>query len=30
MKKNDLKRQVSEAIAACEEKQADQIAVLEL
>src|SRR5690349_19679061 len=30
MKKNDLKRQVSEAIAACEEKQADQIALLEL
>jgi ribosome-associated protein len=30
MKKNDLKRQVSEAIAACEEKQAEQIVILEL
>jgi ribosome-associated protein len=30
MKRTDLKRQVSEAIAACEEKRADQIAVLEL
>jgi ribosome-associated protein len=30
MKKNDLKRQVSEAIAACEEKQAEKITILEL
>ena len=30
MKKNDLKRQVSEAIAACEEKQAERITILEL
>lgn len=30
MKKNDLKRQVSEAIAACEDKQAEQITILEL
>jgi len=30
MKKNDLKRQVSEAITACQEKQAGEITVLEL
>lgn len=30
MKKNDLKRQVSEAITACEEKQAERITILEL
>jgi ribosome-associated protein len=30
MKKNDLKRQVTEAIAACQEKQAEEIAILEL
>src|SRR5215475_3181188 len=30
MKKNDLKRQVSEAIAACQEKKAEEITVLEL
>lgn len=30
MKKNDLKRQVAEAIDACREKKADQITVLEL
>jgi ribosome-associated protein len=30
MKKNDSKRQVSEAIAACEEKQAERITILEL
>jgi ribosome-associated protein len=30
MKKNDLKRQVSEAIAACQEKQAEEITILEL
>jgi ribosome-associated protein len=30
MKKNDLKRQVSEAIAACQEKQAGEITILEL
>jgi ribosome-associated protein len=30
MKKNDLKRQVSEAISACEEKQAERITILEL
>jgi len=30
MKKSDLKRQVSEAISACQEKQAEEITVLEL
>ena len=30
MKKNDLKRQVSEAIAACLEKKAERISILEL
>jgi ribosome-associated protein len=30
MKKNDLKRQVSEAIIACQEKQAEEIKILEL
>jgi ribosome-associated protein len=30
MKKNDLKRQVAEAITACQEKKADEIAILEL
>jgi len=30
MKRNDLKRQVAEAIGACREKKADQITVLEL
>ena len=30
MKKNDLKRQVAEAITACREKKADEITVLEL
>jgi ribosome-associated protein len=30
MKKNDLKCQVSEAIAACQEKQAEEITILEL
>jgi ribosome-associated protein len=30
MKKTDLKRQVSEAIAACQEKQAEEITILEL
>ena len=30
MKKSDLKRQVSEAITACQEKQAEQISILEL
>ena len=30
MKKNDLKRQVSEAIAACQNKKAEEIAILEL
>src|SRR5208283_1937568 len=30
MKKNDLKRQVSEAIIACQEKQAGEITILEL
>jgi ribosome-associated protein len=30
MKKNDLKRQVSEAIAACQDKQAEEITILEL
>src|ERR1043166_5221653 len=30
MKKSDLKRQVNEAIAACQEKKADEITVLEL
>jgi ribosome-associated protein len=30
MKENDLKRQVSEAITACEEKQAERITILEL
>src|SRR3981189_2124521 len=30
MKKNDLKRQVSEAITACQEKQAERVTVLEL
>jgi ribosome-associated protein len=30
MKKNDLKRQVSEAITACQNKQAGEIAILEL
>ena len=30
MRKNDLKRQVSEAISACQEKRAEEITVLEL
>lgn len=30
MKKNDLKRQVSEAIGACREKKAEEITILEL
>jgi ribosome-associated protein len=30
MKKNDLKRQVSEAIRACQEKKAEEITILEL
>jgi ribosome-associated protein len=30
MKKNDLKRQVSEAISACQEKKAEAITILEL
>src|ERR1039457_1573581 len=30
MKKDDLKRQVSEAILACQDKQADDVTVLEL
>ncbi len=30
MKKNDLKRQVSEAITACQEKKAEEISILEL
>ena len=30
MKKNDLKRQVSEAIAACNDKKAEEIVILEL
>src|ERR1700724_233336 len=30
MKKNDLKKQVSEAISACQEKKAEGIAILEL
>lgn len=30
MKKNDLKRQISEAITACQEKQAEAITILEL
>jgi ribosome-associated protein len=30
MKKNDLKRQISEAISACQEKKAEDIAILEL
>lgn len=30
MKKSDLKRQVNEAIAACQEKKAEEISVLEL
>jgi ribosome-associated protein len=30
MKKNDLKRQVAEAIVACREKKADEITVLEM
>ncbi len=30
MKKNDLKQQVAAAVAACEEKKADQLSVLEL
>src|SRR3984885_1907581 len=30
MKKNDVKRQVAEAISACQEKQAEAITVLEL
>jgi len=30
MKKNDLKRQVSEAIAACQDKKAEEIVILEL
>ncbi len=30
MKKNDLKKQVSEAIAACHEKKAEELTVLEL
>jgi ribosome-associated protein len=30
MKKNDLKRQVSEAISACQEKMAEEVTILEL
>jgi len=30
MKKNDLKRQVQEALSACQEKKAEEIAILEL
>ena len=30
MKKNDLKKQVSEAISACQEKKAEEITILEL
>jgi ribosome-associated protein len=30
MKKNDLKRQVAEAIQACQEKKAEEITILEL
>src|SRR5580693_65916 len=30
MKKNDLKRQVAEAISACQDKKADEITILEL
>lgn len=30
MKKNDLKRQVTQAISACQEKKAEEIAILEL
>jgi len=30
MKKNDLKRQVSEAFTACQEKQAEEITILEM
>jgi ribosome-associated protein len=30
MKKNDLKRQVAEAITACQDKKADEISVLEM
>jgi ribosome-associated protein len=30
MKKNDLKRQVAEAISACQEKKAEEISILEL
>jgi ribosome-associated protein len=30
MKKNDLKRQISEAITACQDKKADEITILEL
>ena len=30
MKKNDLKRQVAEAINACQEKKAEEITILEL
>jgi ribosome-associated protein len=30
MKKNDLKRQVSEAITACQEKQAEEITILQM
>jgi ribosome-associated protein len=30
MKKNDLKRQVAEAITACQDKKADEITILEL
>ncbi len=30
MRKNDLKRQVSEVISACQEKRAEEITVLEL
>ena len=30
MKKNDVKRQVAEAISACQEKQAEEITILEL
>jgi ribosome-associated protein len=30
MKKNDLKQQISEAITACQEKQAEEITILEL
>jgi len=30
MKKNDVKRQVSEAISACQSKKAEQITILEL